>query len=97
MIVSEIITIGERQYKCSYSDQGNYIEYEGSFFEKALEDVNSKREFTETDLKIEPISNELLSFDDVKRKADISKQSTINNQQDEMLAEIYEIVLGGAE
>ena len=34
----------------------------------------------------------------IKRPAqEGKKQSTINNQQDEMLAEIYEIVLGGAE
>lgn len=97
MIVTEIITIGDKQYKCSYSDSGHYIEHDGRFYEKALEDVNSKIEFTETELKIEAESGEVLSFDDVKRKADLFKQSTINNQQDEMLAEIYEIILGGTE
>ncbi|MGI6042108.1 MAG: hypothetical protein ACOYBH_07810 [Candidatus Alectryocaccobium sp.] len=97
MVVSEIITIGDKQYKHTYSDSGCYIENEGVFFSNALESINSDRVFIETELQIKTDDTKIFDRDELENKAALSNQVTINSQQDDMLTEIFEIILGGAE
>lgn len=57
MIIKEIISISEKQYDRTYSDEGFLIERDGVRYGEAIDPLNSGRIYVETDEKIEDITN----------------------------------------
>lgn len=55
MILTETLTIHEKEYIRTYSDVGVYIERDGARYEEAIDPIGMGRVYTETD---EPIVNE---------------------------------------
>ena len=53
MIVSKKIKIGENEFLKTYSDQGFYITRNSEKFAEAIDPLGIKREYTETNEKIE--------------------------------------------
>ena len=53
MIISEIITINDKQYLHTYSSAGFTIERDGEEYGDAIDPVDSDRVYTETKNKIE--------------------------------------------
>ena len=52
MLVTETVTIDEREYIHNYSGIGNYIERDGICYEEAYDPPESGRVYTETDTPI---------------------------------------------
>ena len=53
MIISEIVTLNDKNYTKTYSDAGFYIERNGVHYAEAIDPLGSGREYTETDTLIE--------------------------------------------
>jgi hypothetical protein len=53
MIMTETITIKDKEYKRTYSDSGYMIERNGEVYEEAIDPLNTDREYVETDVLIE--------------------------------------------
>lgn len=53
MIITEPITINEKEYIHNYSDSGFYIERDGVQYSDAIDPVGYDRVYTETDILIE--------------------------------------------
>ena len=53
MIVTETVEINGTSYLHTYSDAGYMIERDGVQYGDAIDPINSGREYTETDIKIE--------------------------------------------
>lgn len=53
MIITESITINEKEYIHNYSDSGFYIERDGVQYSDAIDPVGYDRVYTETDILIE--------------------------------------------
>ena len=53
MIISEIVTLNDKNYTKTYSDAGFYIERNGIHYAEAIDPLGSGREYTETDTLIE--------------------------------------------
>lgn len=58
MIISEIITINDKQYLHTYSSAGFTIERDGEEYGDAIDPVDSGRVYTETANKIEVSADE---------------------------------------
>lgn len=59
MIKTEQLTINEKQFTKTYSDNGFYIERDGAQYSEAIDPAEFGRTYTETDIPIEgePISD----------------------------------------
>ena len=59
MIVTEQITINDRQFTKTYSDSGFMVERDGAQYSEAIDPAEFGRTYTETDIPIEgePISD----------------------------------------
>lgn len=59
MIVTEQLTINDRQFTKTYSDSGFMVERDGAQYSEAIDPAEFGRTYTETDIPIEgePISN----------------------------------------
>ena len=59
MIVTEQLTINDRQFTKTYSDSGYMIERDGAQYSEAIDPAEFGRTYTETDIPIEgePISD----------------------------------------
>lgn len=55
MIVKTTIEIDGKVYDYTYSDAGMTIEREGVRYSEAVDPLNSGREYTETDIPVEPV------------------------------------------
>lgn len=53
MIVTETITIRNKEYIRTYSDQNKLIERDGVQYSEAIDPLDSDREYTETDITID--------------------------------------------
>lgn len=53
MIISETVTLNDKNYTKTYSDAGFYIERNGIHYAEAIDPFGSGREYTETDTLIE--------------------------------------------
>lgn len=53
MVKTEIITINEKEYKRTFSDEGFMIERDGVQYSEAIDPLGFDREYTETDILIE--------------------------------------------
>ena len=53
MIISETVTLNDKNYTKTYSDAGFYIERNGINYAEAIDTLGSGREYTETDILIE--------------------------------------------
>ena len=53
MIVTEQITINDRQFTKTYSDSGYMIERDGAQYSEAIDPAEFGRTYTETDIPIE--------------------------------------------
>lgn len=53
MIISETVTLNDKNYTKTYSDAGFYIERNGIHYAEAIDPLGSGREYTETDTLIE--------------------------------------------
>ena len=53
MIVTEQLTINDRQFTKTYSDSGFYIERDGAQYSEAIDPAEFGRTYTETDIPIE--------------------------------------------
>lgn len=101
MVKTETITFNGKQFKHTYSDEGYMIECEGVQYADAVDILDSTRVYTESTTKAETGTAEgTQSYikaleDEVDSK--ISEQADINAQQDDMITELYESILGGAE
>ena len=58
MIVKENIEIGSKDFVKQYSDGGLYIARDGEKYSEAIDPANIPREYTETDVPIEPESEQ---------------------------------------
>ena len=58
MIVKENMEIGGKVFVKQYSDGGFYIERDGAKYSEAIDPANIPREYTETDVPIEPESEQ---------------------------------------
>ena len=60
MIQTENITINDKEFNRTYSDEGFYIEREGIQYSEAIDPIEFKDEriYTETDIPIEEVSEE---------------------------------------
>lgn len=52
MIKTEIITINNKEYKRTYSDENFYIQRDGEIYAEAIDPINRNREYTETDISL---------------------------------------------
>lgn len=52
MIVKEKIEINGTEFNKQYSDEGYYIERDGSLFSEAIDPIDVDRRYIETDIKI---------------------------------------------
>ena len=97
MIQTELVDYGGNQLKRTWSDKGLYIECDGALFSDVLEDPDSTRTFTETEKELDEDAPGTAYFSPTqdKEKAEAEEQKSINMQQDEMLAELYESMIGG--
>lgn len=70
MIISEIITINDKQYLHTYSSAGFTIERNGEEYGDAIDPVDSDRVYIETTNKIEIFDNEdeILDPDEISAK-----------------------------
>lgn len=50
MIITETITINDREYSRTYSDDGRYVVRDGVAYSEAIDPVDSGREYTEGEL-----------------------------------------------
>ena len=57
MIVTEQLTINDRQFTKTYSDSGFYIERDGVQYSEAIDPSEFGRTYTETDIPVEADSN----------------------------------------
>ena len=59
MIVTEQLTINDRQFTKTYSDSGFMVERDGAQYSEAIDPAEFGRTYTETDIPIEgePISD----------------------------------------
>lgn len=53
MIISETVTLNDKNYTKTYSDAGFYIERNGINYAEAIDYLGSCREYTETSILIE--------------------------------------------
>lgn len=53
MIITEQLTINNRQFTKTYSDSGFYIEHDGAQYSEAIDPAEFGRTYTETDIPIE--------------------------------------------
>ena len=53
MIISETVTLNDKNFTKTYSDAGFYIERNGINYAEAIDPLGSGREYTETDTLIE--------------------------------------------
>nr|DAE15011.1 MAG TPA: hypothetical protein [Siphoviridae sp. ctf8W5] len=53
MIISETVTLNDKNFTKTYSDAGFYIERNGVHYAEAIDPLGSGREYTETDTLIE--------------------------------------------
>ena len=53
MIISEQITINDRQFTKTYSDSGFMVERDGTQYSEAIDPAEFGRTYTETDIPIE--------------------------------------------
>lgn len=99
MIKTETITFNNKQFKHTYSDLGCMIECDGVQYADAVDVLDSERTYTETTIKVDTDdSGSSQSYIEPLEEAmdeKISEQADINTQQDEMIAELYETILGG--
>ncbi len=65
MIISEQITINDRQFTKTYSDSGFMIERDGVQYSEAIDPAEFGRTYTETDIPIEPVEES----DEIEQKA----------------------------
>lgn len=65
MIISEIITINDKQYLHTYSSAGFTIERDGEEYGDAIDPIDSDRVYTETNNKIEGEIAEKLDPDEI--------------------------------
>ena len=81
MIISEQITINDRQFTKTYSGSGFMIERDGVQYSEAIDPAEFGRTYTETDIPIEPVE----PTDEAKQKAetDLTVSDTL-----EMLGEL---------
>lgn len=49
MIITETLTINEKEYTRRYSDLGVYLERDGALYEEAIDPIDSGRIYTETE------------------------------------------------
>lgn len=63
MIVQTTKTINGKVYARTYSDVGMMIERDGAYYTEAIDPLNSGREYTETDVPIEPMATEATEKD----------------------------------
>lgn len=59
MIQKEVVTIGERQYDRTWSDDGMMIERDGIQYAEAIDPLGYGREYTETDIPIPELDPEM--------------------------------------
>ena len=53
MILTETITIRNKEYIRTYSDQNKLIERDGVQYSEAIDPIDTNREYTETDIVID--------------------------------------------
>lgn len=58
MIVKTTKEINDKVYDYTYSDIGMMIERNGALYSEAVDPLGSNREYTETDIPIEPVEEE---------------------------------------
>ena len=80
MIVTEQLTINDRQFTKTYSDSGFYIERDGVQYSEAIDPSEFGRTYTETDI---PIGGEGKSDTEQKAETDLTVKDTL-----EMLGEL---------
>lgn len=77
MIISERITINDRQFTKTYSDSGFYIERDGEKYSEAIDVENAPYTYTETD---KPVEGEPIS--EVEQKAAAWDELTEGNSDE---------------
>lgn len=63
MIVQTTKTINGKVYAHTYSDAGMMIERDGAHYAEAIDPLDRDREYTETDVPIEPVAEEATATD----------------------------------
>ena len=59
MIKTELITVDERQLRKTWSDAGFMIERDGAMYSEAVDPVEFGRVYTETDILIEVVEDDI--------------------------------------
>ena len=65
MIKTELITVDERQLRRTWSDAGFMIERDGAVYSEAVDPAEFDRAYTETDIPVEPESEDEIVGDGV--------------------------------
>lgn len=55
MIKTEVVEIGKKEFKRTYSDAGYMIERDGVQYSEAIDPAGSSREYKETSVKVEEV------------------------------------------
>ena len=101
MVKTETITFNNKQFKHTYSDSGYMIECEGVQYADAVDVIDSTRVYTETTTKIDAGMQEgsqsYIKAIEEEIDTKLSEQADINAQQDDMITELYESLLGGTD
>ncbi len=69
MIITEIVTIGDKSYKKTYSDAERYVVRDGISYSEAIDPIDTDREYTEGDV-IEKRGDPETPDDDTATEAD---------------------------
>lgn len=70
MIKIETVTINDKEYQRTFSDEGYMIERDGVIYSEAIDPLNSNRVYTETTEKIE-VEEELTEIEEKAQAYDI--------------------------
>lgn len=65
MIKTELIMVDERQLRRTWSDAGFMIERDGAVYSEAVDPAEFDRVYTETDIPVEPESEDKIVSDGV--------------------------------
>ena len=98
MIKTETITFNGKQFKHTYSDAGYMIECDGVQYADAVDVLDSTREYTETTVSAETgetTNNSYIEPLEAEMDSKLEEQAEINAQQDDMITELYESLIGG--
>ena len=67
MIITEKITINDREFVRTYSDEGRYVCRDGVSYVEAIDPIDSGREYTEGDIMVNQPTGGVLDTETIEK------------------------------